>query len=84
MGGLGFKDLMEFNLALLAKTVSRASQNPYTLWVRILKGLYLPRCNFLPAKKGACTSWYWSSIVEGKEVLKNGLVDLTNWRWKIY
>ena len=39
-GGLGFKDFMGFNDALLAKTAWRIIQNPEAMWVRILKSIF--------------------------------------------
>ncbi|XP_028784473.1 uncharacterized protein LOC114740485 [Neltuma alba] len=76
-GGLGFRDLELFNLALLAKTAWRILLNPEDFWCRILKGLYFPECDFLNAKKGNKASWCWSSILEGRELLKENLC------WKI-
>ena len=64
-GGLGFRCLKDYNLALLAKLSWRILQNPSALWVQVLKGLYFPNCDFLLAKKGSGASWAWSSILDG-------------------
>lgn len=45
-------------------------EDPSGLWVRILKGLYFPNESFLEAKKGGRASWGWSSIIQGRDVLK--------------
>ncbi|KAF7812377.1 reverse transcriptase [Senna tora] len=39
-GGMGFKYLSSFNLALVAKHACRVLNNPNELWVKVLKGLY--------------------------------------------
>ncbi|BFG16822.1 hypothetical protein CerSpe_030960 [Prunus speciosa] len=51
-GGLGFRDLVSFNNALLAKQCLRILNNPQALWVKILKSLYFPNCGFLEGEKG--------------------------------
>lgn len=45
-GGLGFKDLLAFNIAMLGKQAWRISQHPNTLWSQLMKGLYFPNCDF--------------------------------------
>ncbi|KAF7809654.1 reverse transcriptase [Senna tora] len=73
VGGLGFRDFSCFNLAMLAKQGWRIISNPNELWVRILKGIYFPKCSFLEAKKGAKASWAWSSLLEGRDLLVKNL-----------
>ncbi|XP_021807498.1 uncharacterized protein LOC110751358 [Prunus avium] len=65
-GGLGFRDLADFNLALLAKQSWRILLNPNSLWVKILKGRYFPDCGFLHVELGSRPSWIWSSLLEGR------------------
>lgn len=72
LGGLGFKDLGDFNLALLSRMAWRVFRNHVSLWVKVLKGLFSPNGTPLNARRGSRDSWHWSSILEGKEVLKEG------------
>ena len=50
-GGMGFKDLNLLNVALLEKQCWRMMRYPEAWWVKILKGIYYPRCDILEAKK---------------------------------
>lgn len=76
-GGMGFKDLLCFNKAMLAKTAWRLLNHPEDLWCRILKGVYFPKGNFLQARKGRHASWGWASLLEGRKLLQQELC------WKV-
>lgn len=71
LGGLGFRDLQATNLALVAKQVWRIDKNPESLWVKVLKGKYFPKCSIWEAKKGRNPSWGWNSLFKGRNFLKN-------------
>jgi hypothetical protein len=71
-GGLGFRDLVCFNLALLAKQGWRIIQNPEGLVATILKAKYYP--HFLEAKEGSRPSLAWRSILAANDLLKEGLI----------
>lgn len=53
VGGMGFKDLYDHNLALLTKTAWRSFKTPNALWARVLKGLHFPKNDFLEARRGS-------------------------------
>jgi len=73
-GGLGFRDIELFNLALLARQAWRILNDPASLSARILRAVYYPGSEFLEASLGAAPSQVWRAILEGKEVLHQGII----------
>jgi hypothetical protein len=57
MGGLGFRDIHVFNLAMLAKQGWRLIQNPDSLCARILRAKYFPHGDIMKAKKSGPISY---------------------------
>ncbi|KAL0321165.1 UNVERIFIED_CONTAM: hypothetical protein Sradi_5378000 [Sesamum radiatum] len=76
-GGMGFRNLRAFNLALLAKQGWRVLKNPNLLLSRIWKAKYFVRSDFLQAKRGYNSSFTWRSILEARPTLIAGL------RWRV-
>ena len=76
-GGMGFKDLKAFNLALLAKQGWHLAQNTESLAHRVLKARYFPNSSFLEAQVGKNPSYTWRSLMAAQGVLWRGL------RWTI-
>jgi hypothetical protein len=72
-GGVGFRDLVVFNKALLAKQGCRILSNPDSLVAMILKEKYFPTEKFIEAKVGYRPSYAWRSICQTREVLKVGV-----------
>ena len=72
LGGLGFRNLQAFNLALLAKQAWRILTNPSSLAARILKVKYFPYCDVISASLGSNPSYTWRSIHNSLEVLRRG------------
>ena len=75
-GGMGFRNLRTFNLAMLAKQGWRLISNPNSLVAQIYKVRYYPHGDVFKAKLGSNPSYTWRSIFNGLEVVKRG----TWWR----
>ena len=73
-GGLGFKDLSQFNDALLAKQTWRLLHDTGSLFYRIFKAKYFPSRSIMEAKNPSSASYAWKSIIKGLEVIKRGTV----------
>ena len=73
-GGLGFRDLHAFNLAMLAKQAWRLLQNPTSLCAQVLSARYYPDCSMLQASPRSGISYVWRSILKGVELLKKGII----------
>jgi len=76
-GGLGFRKIREFNVALLGKQAWRLIKYPNSLVARIFKAKYFPRHHFLEAKIGCNPSFVWRSILEAQGVIKS------NYIWRV-
>jgi hypothetical protein len=75
LGGLGFRDLELFNLCLLARQSWRMIQDPNSLSARILKSIYFPDTTLLEANLGSHPSQIWRAILDGREIMKQGLIS---------
>ena len=71
-GGMGFRDLRYFNLAMLAKQGWRLLKNHESLMFKCFKARYFPRCNFLHPKDSPNNSFVWKSMVAALPILKSG------------
>ncbi|WOG86655.1 hypothetical protein DCAR_0205872 [Daucus carota subsp. sativus] len=71
-GGLGFRGLSKFNLAMLAKQGCRLLNNANPLVTSIMKARYFPETDFLQAKVGANLSYMWRSIVAAQDLVRQG------------
>lgn len=76
-GGMGFKNLHAYNLAMLAKQGWRLLTNPSSLIAHLYKAVYFPDGNFLTAHMGDAPSFSWGSIINARHILQAGLV------WKV-
>jgi hypothetical protein len=73
-GGMGFRELSLFNMALLARQGWRLVQFPNSLVSRVLKAKYYQHQSFLDASIKGNVSFIFRSICEAKEALSAGMV----------
>ena len=73
-GGLGYRDLHLFNLAMLARQAWRIVMNPDSLCARLLMAKYCPDGDLMKVREGPGISYSWRSIVRGIQALKEGII----------
>jgi hypothetical protein len=73
-GGMGFKSLLAFKLALLGKQGWRIMSNPNILISKIYKAKYFRHFDFLESNLGHNPSFVWRSICGSKFILIAGIV----------
>lgn len=73
-GGLGFRDIYSFNIAMLPKQAWHLWENLGSLCARILKAKYYSNSSVLEAKPKPCMSYTWRTILKGVELVKKGMV----------
>ena len=75
-GGMGFRNLHEFNLAMLGKQGWKLLTDTKSLVARVYRARYFPNGTFLDAELGSNPSYVWRSIMEAQHVKSNA-------RWRI-
>ena len=71
-GGLGFRDLQAFNLAMLAKQAWRLIHNNGSLFYRVYEARYFPNTSFLDAELGNNPSFVWRSLLVARDIIHVG------------
>ena len=74
---MGFKDLANFNDALLAKQAWRLLHQKNLLFYRVFKARFFPNCSILEALYSNTESYAWRSILKGRDLL------LKRVRWRV-
>lgn len=77
-GGLGFRNMKNFNVALLSKQAWRILQNTSSLVRQALKHKYFPHGHFLYAKLGYKPSYAWKNVLAIRELLNRVLI------WRVW
>ncbi|XP_060963958.1 uncharacterized protein LOC115723947 [Cannabis sativa] len=72
-GGMGFRCLRDFNLAMLGKQGWRLLFRHDSIVGKVFKARYYPQGDFLSAELGSNPSFVWSSIFAARDVVKAGL-----------
>lgn len=76
-GSMGFRDIHAFNLAMLAKQAWRLVIGSHSLFFRVYKPRYFPRCSFMDAELGHNPSFVWCSLLAARDLIQEGSM------WKI-
>jgi ribonuclease HI len=77
LGGMGFRDLHTFNLAMIAKQGWNIISKPHTLVARLYKARYFPNSTLFDSKIGHNPSYAWRGIWKARQILIHGC------RWSI-
>ncbi|KAA3466234.1 Polynucleotidyl transferase, Ribonuclease H fold [Gossypium australe] len=72
LGGLGFRDLCHFNIALLSKQCWRTILQPNYLLAQVLKARYYPYGDFMSSQLGAYPSYICRSLWSAKGLIEKG------------
>ena len=72
-GGIGFRMIHEFNMALLAKQLWRLLQYPDSLVARVLRGRYYIMSSPLRTTSVSSPSYVWTSISAARKLLQLGI-----------
>lgn len=76
-GGMGFRKLHDFNMAMVAKQGWQILKFLTCLMAHVLKARYFRVGSFLEAKVGENPSFIWRSVWQASSVIKQG------YRWRI-
>ncbi|KAJ8755052.1 hypothetical protein K2173_016557 [Erythroxylum novogranatense] len=71
-GGLGYRDMRQFNISLLAKQGWRILKYPHSIAATILKARYFPTTDFFSTSLGNNPSYIWRSILQARSLLSQG------------
>ena len=71
-GGLGFREIAQFNDAMLAKLSWRILKEPSSLLAKIVLGKYCINSSFLDVKVPASASHGWRGLLVGRDLLVKG------------
>jgi len=73
-GGLGFWNVDDFNLALLAKQLCRMITVPDSLFEKVFKGRYYRKSNPLENIRSYSPSYGWRRICSTRSLVNKGLI----------
>ena len=72
-GGMGFRDINAFNLAMLAKQAWQLIHGTHSLFYRVYEARCFPSSTFLEAPLGHNPSFVWRSLLSARDVIIAGL-----------
>ena len=71
-GGMGFRDIQAFNMAMLAKQAWHLIHNTHSLFYQVYKSRYIPNCSFMDAEVSSNPSYVWRSLLAARDLIKEG------------
>ena len=71
---MGFKDITDFNTAMLGKQLWRLIEKPNSLFARVFKGRYYRNASPLEPIRSYSPSYGWRSIVSTRSLVSKGLI----------
>lgn len=75
-GGMGFREIFYFNLAMVSKQYWRILHNSQSMVAQVLKAKYYPRGELSTANIGYQPSYLWRSLLKSRVLIERG----TAWR----
>ncbi|KAK8279577.1 hypothetical protein V6Z12_D09G121800 [Gossypium hirsutum] len=69
---MGFRNMAQFNIALLVKQGWRIMNNQNALVTQVFKAKYFPKTYFLNSRLGNSCSYVWKSIWAARDLLTKG------------
>ena len=75
-GGMGFRDLYSFNLAMLSKQAWRLIHDTNSLFYKVYKARYFPNSSVMMAVVGSNPSFVWRSLLASRDIIFRG----SKWR----
>ena len=89
-GGMGFRNIHAFNLAMLAKQAWHLITSTQSLFYKVYKARYFPKCSFLEAEFGKNPSFVWRSLMASRDIILEGSrwqmgdgqsINIRNYKW---
>jgi len=68
-GGMGFKNLKAFNMAMIGKQAWKLVTSPNSLVTKLLKAKYYPRSDYFGVAVGHNPSYVWRGLWKVKEMV---------------
>ena len=69
-GGMGFKNLKAFNMAMIGKQAWKLVTSPNLLITKLLKAKYYPRSDYFGAAAGHNPSYVWRGLWKVQEMVR--------------
>ncbi|CAI8603429.1 unnamed protein product [Vicia faba] len=72
VGRMGFRGFSEFNQNLLGNHFWRLMKEEGSLFERVFKSRYYPKCSIMESKTNYNPNYVWRSILSSKELIQRG------------